>query len=227
MTNNNCKSKYKVSSINKKVAAYSGNSLIKARSVAGLIDVHANVLDIHSLSRRIYSTFISEYWGGAGYRNPSSWKTGTRLYYTGYNGWWCHGDARSHSINRHGVNLLLLQCRRNGRNGVSNPVSRLFAQPFDQTQIKKSKLRVTGRCEGNTPVICGFPAQRTSNAEKVSVWWRHHGQSINRHGVNLLMWYSTISTRIIIYLNICTPVSLYVYAGSSTLYEQFEYGKLS
>ena len=38
---------------------------------------------------------------------------------------------------------------------------------------KISKLRVTGLCEGNLPVTCEFPAQRASNAENVSIWWRH------------------------------------------------------
>ena len=37
-----------------------------------------------------------------------------------------------------------------------------------------SKLRVTGLCEGNSPVTGEFPAQRASNAENVSIWWRHH-----------------------------------------------------
>ena len=32
----------------------------------------------------------------------------------------------------------------------------------------------TGVCEGNQPVNCGFPSQRDSNAENVSIWWRHH-----------------------------------------------------
>ena len=35
---------------------------------------------------------------------------------------------------------------------------------------KKWKLRVTGLCEGTGE----FPAQRASNAENVSIWWRHH-----------------------------------------------------
>ena len=39
---------------------------------------------------------------------------------------------------------------------------------------KTSKLCVTGLCAGNSPVIGEFPAQRTSNAENVSIWWRHH-----------------------------------------------------
>ena len=39
---------------------------------------------------------------------------------------------------------------------------------------KTSKLRVTGLCEGNSPVTAEFPAQKASNAENVSIWWRHH-----------------------------------------------------
>ena len=41
-------------------------------------------------------------------------------------------------------------------------------------QRKKSKLRVTGLCEGNSPVTGEFPAQKASNAENVFIWWRHH-----------------------------------------------------
>ena len=29
-------------------------------------------------------------------------------------------------------------------------------------------------CAGNSPVTGEFPAQRASNAENVSIWWRHH-----------------------------------------------------
>ena len=39
---------------------------------------------------------------------------------------------------------------------------------------KTSKLRVTGLCLGNSPVTGEFPVQRVSNAENVSIWWRHH-----------------------------------------------------
>ena len=40
-----------------------------------------------------------------------------------------------------------------------------------------SKLRVTGLCEGNSPVAGEFSAQSASNAEKFSIWRRHHGQT--------------------------------------------------
>ena len=39
---------------------------------------------------------------------------------------------------------------------------------------KKSKLRVTGLCAVNSPVTGEFPAQMASNAENVSIGWRHH-----------------------------------------------------
>ena len=35
-------------------------------------------------------------------------------------------------------------------------------------------LRVTGLFVGNSPVTSEFLAQMASNAEKVSIWWRHH-----------------------------------------------------
>ena len=51
----------------------------------------------------------------------------------------------------------------------------LFTQRFIQAQIKEtSTLCVIGLCEGNSPVTGEFPAQKASNAENVSVWWRHH-----------------------------------------------------
>ena len=37
-----------------------------------------------------------------------------------------------------------------------------------------SKLRVTGLCEGKSPVTGEFPTQMASNAENVSIWWRPH-----------------------------------------------------
>ena len=45
---------------------------------------------------------------------------------------------------------------------------------FRRRSKKTWKLYVTGLCEGNSPVIREFPAQMASNAENVSIWWRHH-----------------------------------------------------
>ena len=48
-------------------------------------------------------------------------------------------------------------------------------------QRKTPKLRVTGLCVGNSLVTGEFPAQRASNAENVSIWWRHHGTMASYH----------------------------------------------
>ena len=40
-----------------------------------------------------------------------------------------------------------------------------------------SKLCVTGLCARNSPGTGEFPAQMASDAENVSIWWRHHSLS--------------------------------------------------
>ena len=69
-----------------------------------------------------------------------------------------------------------MQCCHNGmRWRLKSSASRWFDQPLFRRKSKKTlKLRVTGLCEGDSPVTGEFPAQRASNAEDVSIWWRHH-----------------------------------------------------
>ena len=69
-----------------------------------------------------------------------------------------------------------LQGRHNDHDGVSNhqPHECLLNCLFRGRSKKTSKLHVTGLCVGNSPVTGEFPAQRASNAENVSIWWRHH-----------------------------------------------------
>ena len=50
----------------------------------------------------------------------------------------------------------------------------LLNRLFGCRSKKTSKLRVTGLCAGNSPGTGEFPAQMASNAENVSIWWRHH-----------------------------------------------------
>ena len=71
----------------------------------------------------------------------------------------------------------ILQWRHNERDCASNhqPYDCLFMRLFGRRSQITSKLRVTGLCAGNSPVTGEFPAQRTSDAENVSIWWRHHG----------------------------------------------------
>ena len=72
--------------------------------------------------------------------------------------------------------LIPLQWRHIGRDSVSNrqPHDCLLNRLFRRKSKKTSKLRVTGLCAGNSPVTGEFPAQMASNAENVSIWWRHY-----------------------------------------------------
>ena len=69
-----------------------------------------------------------------------------------------------------------LRWRHNGRDGV--PIHRrldcLPKRLFGRRSKKTSKLRVTGLCEGNSPVTGEFPTQRASNTENASICWRHY-----------------------------------------------------
>ena len=74
-----------------------------------------------------------------------------------------------------------LHWRHNDHGGVSNhqPRGCLLNHLFRRRWKKTSKLRVTGLCAGNSPATGEFPAQRASNAENVSIWWRHHVNSVH------------------------------------------------
>ena len=69
-----------------------------------------------------------------------------------------------------------LRWRHNGRDCVSNhqPHECLLNRIFRRRSQITSKLRVTGLCAGNSPGTGEFSAQMASNAENVSIWWRHH-----------------------------------------------------
>ena len=79
-----------------------------------------------------------------------------------------------------------LQWRHGGRDSVSNhqPRECLLSRLIRRRSKKTSKLRATGLCAGNSPETGEFPTQRASNAENVSIWWRHHGEKEFLH-INL------------------------------------------
>ena len=101
----------------------------------------------------------------------------------------CYVPARQPNLHIHGCGLSntnevvnadewfgTLQWRHSGCDSVSNhqPHDGLLNRLFRRRSKKTSELRVTGLCEGNSPGSGEFPAQMASNAENVSVGWRHH-----------------------------------------------------
>ena len=63
---------------------------------------------------------------------------------------------------------------------TSLTLNRLFRRRSNKT----TKLRFTGLCAGNSPVTGEFPAEMASNAENVSIWWRHHDSQIIFSGID-------------------------------------------
>ena len=63
----------------------------------------------------------------------------------------------------------------NDRHGVSNywPIECLFSSLLRLIKKKHQRSALLSLCEGNPPESGGFPAQRGSNAESASIWWRH------------------------------------------------------
>ena len=71
--------------------------------------------------------------------------------------------------------IRALQWLHNEHDSVSNHlrIDCLFNSLSVQEQIKENtKLCVTGFCGRNPPVTGGFPSQRASNVENVSIWWQ-------------------------------------------------------
>ena len=88
-------------------------------------------------------------------------------------------------------------------NGVSNPwhLHCLFNCLFRHWSKKTSNLHVTGLCGGNPPVTGGFPSQRTSNMENVSIWWHHHALHTVSCSVSVLCVTSQLVKHFIILQN--------------------------
>ena len=57
---------------------------------------------------------------------------------------------------------------------------------FRRRSKKTSKLRFTGLCKRNSPGTGEFPAQMASNAENVSIWWRHHVWPVSVYNLYLM-----------------------------------------
>ena len=71
---------------------------------------------------------------------------------------------------------MSFQWRHNGRDCVSNhqPDHCFLIRLFWRRSKKALKLHASGLCAGNSPVTGEFYVQIASNAENVSIWWRHH-----------------------------------------------------
>ena len=74
----------------------------------------------------------------------------------------------------HAFIIRSLHWRHNDHDGVSNHQPHgCLLQPFSQTQIKENI-----KAPRHGPLCGEFTAQMASNAENVSIWWRHHAWNL-------------------------------------------------
>ena len=107
---------------------------------------------------------------------PRSIKSRTPFWMTSPQKWFGITDSQRNWV---------LQWRHNEHDDVSyhQPHDCLLNGLFKRRSKKTSKLCVTGLCEGNSRMTGEFPAQRTSNAEDVSIWWRHQEKNVSTFSV--------------------------------------------
>ena len=84
--------------------------------------------------------------------------------------------------------LTTLRWRHNGSVGVSDqrPHDCLLSRSFRCRSKKTPKRHVTGLCAGNSSVTGEFPAQMASNAESISIAWRHRDNKSRRQTVPMV-----------------------------------------
>ena len=89
------------------------------------------------------------------------------------------GDLFFHHVNHSDVRMGAMALQIIG-------VSIVYSNVCSGADKKTSKLRVTGLCEGNSPLTVEFPSQRarSGNVENVFIRWRHHVS--NNHKVDEL-----------------------------------------
>ena len=75
------------------------------------------------------------------------------------------------------------QWRNTERNCASNQrhLGCLLSRLSRRRSKNTPKLSVTGLCEWNSLVTGEFSAQRASNEDNVSIWWRHHALRDVKH----------------------------------------------
>ena len=109
------------------------------------------------------------------------WSLFMRFYFSlfAFMVWCCYESCLWHYI----VSLLW---HHNDRDDVSNhqPHNCLLNRLFRHRSKIKSKLHITGLCEGNSLVTSEFSAQRARNVRNFFIWWCHHVFDMNR----LFLW---------------------------------------
>ena len=125
------------------------------------------------------------------------------------------------------ITFIALQWRHNECDGVSNHrrLDCLLNRLFRRRSKKASKLCVTGLCEGKPSVTGGFPSQRGSDAENVSIWWRRHlysWDSMSRYFLHdILILLSLFLTVVYMYMHMYASNHVCIYVCMYFIYVMY------
>ena len=118
-----------------------------------------------------------------------------------------------------------LQWRHDVRDGASNhqPHDCLLNRLFRRRSNETSKLCVTDLCAGNSTVTGEVPAQRASNAENVSIWWRHHIEFailsfwlfMHRENIFKYLWEINVIKAMQMHIDSCKLIKFLCWPGHS------------
>ena len=133
------------------------------------------IIKLSHLNKRHIYQYRYFVWNFKGYRFSKRSKN------INTNGFDCVGSVSSmQNYSTTCTMVVSWQWRQNERYGVSNHrrLECLLSHLFRRRSKKTSKHRVTGLCEGTSPVTGEFPAQSPSNGKIISIW-RHHEMGEN------------------------------------------------
>ena len=131
------------------------------------------------------------------------------------------GTSEPAAGNRY-LSMSTLQWHHNEGDGISKhrQLDGLLNCLFRHRSKKTSKLRVTGLCEGNSPVTGEFPSQRASNVENIPIWWRH-----NEHGFKSYIRQTNCVSVAGMYMHF--PVPVQIFHKRYIFYRKFPYCDLN
>ena len=132
---------------------YSAKHYFKLPRSTNLFIVYCNIVTSHTYSNDISCQRFWNHYGGNQMRHHSSYLPLVKM-------------MLSHRQHYNDVTMGKMASQ-------ITSLTIVYSIVYSGRRSKKTpKFRVTGL--GNSPVTGEFPAQRASNAENVSIWWRRH-----------------------------------------------------
>ena len=85
-------------------------------------------------------------------------------------------------------NIAVMSHEHHGITDHHQPLECLFMSLFVLTSNRHQRLALLALCEGNPLLTSGFPSQRASNVESMSMLWHHHEKDSSGIYADCILW---------------------------------------